>query len=105
MDITQRIRVLNSVGAVRFVTGSKALPVEIPERDIEAIKRFSSSDAAMDPFPYLKKGERVYIRSGNFKGVEGFILYKNQQCRLVISIDALMQSISVEVDQACVEKI
>ncbi len=57
----------------------------------------------LDPFPYLKEGAKVYIRSGAFKGVEGFIVRKDKHCRLVISLDLLMQSVSVVIDEACVE--
>jgi transcription antitermination factor NusG len=59
----------------------------------------------MDPFPYLREGERVYIRTGVFKGVEGFIVRKNQQCKIVISVNVLQQSISVEIDAAAIELI
>jgi transcription antitermination factor NusG len=101
----QRYRVLNTVGAVCFVTsGLSHDPIEVPEKDLEAIRRFTEEGMATDPFPYLKAGERVYIRSGPFKGVEGFVVRKDSHCRLVISLDALMQSISIRIDEACVEK-
>lgn len=101
---TDRLRVLNTVGAVHFVGAhpGRTAP-EIPEKELEAVRRFIEEDVKVDPFPYLKEGRRVYVRSGPFRGVEGFILYKNKQCRLVISLDLLMQSVSIEIDQACVE--
>lgn len=105
IPISKKITVLNTYGAVSFVHFGPNLPAIIPEKDIFALKQFSEQDLPMDPFPYLKEGQRVYIRSGVFKGVEGFIVRKNNQCRLVISVDVLQQSVSVEVDQASVELI
>lgn len=99
---TERFAILNTVGVVSFV-GKKSDPVEVPETNLLAIKQFLEQGIQVDPFPYLKEGQRVYVRSGPFKGVEGFVVRKDRHCRLVISLDALMQSISVVIDESCVE--
>jgi len=99
-----RFNILNTKGAVCFVTtGISHEPVEVPERDLLSVKRFADEDMPLDPFPYLKMGQRVYIKNGPFKGVEGFIVRKDKHCRLVISLDLLNQSVSVQIDEACVE--
>lgn len=103
MPLRERWTVLNTTGAVRLIGKSAADPVEVPESDLLAIRRFLEQDIVINPFPYLKAGERVYVRSGPFKGVEGFIVRKDNHCRLVISLDLLMQSISIQIDQAAVE--
>jgi len=95
--------VLNTYGAVSFVHFGPNLPAVIPDKDIAALRRFMQEDIQVDPFPYIKEGQRVYIRTGSFKGVEGFVVRKNNQCRLVISLDMLMQSVSVEIDSASIE--
>lgn len=100
-----RWNVLNTTGVVRFVGSSFSDPACIPEQELFAIQRFVENDIQIDPFPYLKQGERVYIRSGPFKGVEGFIIRKDKHSRLVISLNLLMQSISIEIDAACVEPV
>jgi transcription antitermination factor NusG len=100
---TQRLDVLNSVGAVRFIGPRPSDPLEVPDKELEAIRRFVSEDIQVDPFPYLKAGEKVYVRSGPFKGAEGFVVRKDKHCRLVISLDMLMQSVSIQIDEACVE--
>ena len=101
----KRLDVLNTVGAVRFVGPRPAEALEVPEKELEAIRRFVAEDIQVDPFPYLKEGERVYVRSGPFKGAEGFVVRKDNHCRLIISLDLLMQSVSIQIDQACVEPI
>ena len=99
----ERWSVLNSVGAVNFVGPHLSYPVEVSENEIISIQKFIQEKVSLDPFPYLKQGQRVYVRSGPFKGVEGFVVRKDSHCRLVISLDLLMQSISVAIDEACVE--
>ena len=103
--LSERWTVLNTTGAVCFIGKSAAEPIAVPEKDLLSVKKFLEEEIQVDPFPYLKEGERVYVRSGPFKGVEGFIVRKDAHCRLVISMDLLMQSIAIEIDQACVEAI
>ena len=102
--LADRWSVLNTKGVVNFV-GKTGGPIEVPENELSAVKKFLEQEIQVDPFPYLKEGQRVYIRSGPFKGVEGFIVRKDRQCRLVISLDMLMQSVSVVIDQACIEPV
>lgn len=103
IPIQKKNVVLSTYGAVSFVHFGPNCPADIPDKDIAALRRFMQEDIQVDPFPYIKEGQRVYIRSGPFKGVEGFVVRKNNQCRLVISLDMLMQSVSVEIDSASIE--
>jgi len=99
----QRYDVLNTAGMVRFVGPKGARPYIVAERELTSLQKLVTEDVPMDPYPYLKEGQRVYVRSGLFKGAEGFIVHKDKQCRLVLSLDIIFQSISVQIDQACVE--
>lgn len=104
IPLKDRIKVLETKGSVRLVS-FHSLPVPVSEKELEAVRRFIEEKVSIDPFPYLTKGNRVYIRSGPLKGVEGFIVRKDKHMRLVISLDLLLQSISVEIDEALIEKI
>ena len=104
IPLKKQWEVLRAHGSVRLV-GFNSGPVPISEKELEAVRRFIQDKISIDPFPYLSKGDRVYIRSGPLQGIEGFIARKDRHTRLVISLDLLMQSISVEVDEAVVEKI
>jgi len=105
MPLKRRWDVLNSVGAVRLVGRSNADPVSLCEEEILSVRRFMEEKVCADPFPYLREGDRVFVKSGPLKGIEGFIVRKDEHCRLVLSLDLIMQSISVQIDGACVEKI
>jgi transcription termination/antitermination protein NusG len=103
MPLKERWTVLNTVGAVRFIGKSAADPIEVPEKELLTVRQFIEQEIQVDPFPYLKEGQRVYVRSGPFKGTEGIVVRKDRHCRLVISLDMLMKSISVIIDEACIE--
>lgn len=104
IPLVKKLEVLKTFGSVRLI-GFNSFPVPIPEKELEALRRFTQENIAIDPYPYLAVGDRVYVRSGPFKGVEGFIVRKDRHTRLVISLDLLLQSISVEIDEALVEKL
>ena len=103
-SLDNRFEILNTKGSVRFI-GFNSTPVVVPEAELLAVRRFLEEKISVDPFPYLNQGDRVYIRSGPLKGVEGFIVRKDRHTRLVISLDLLFQSVSVAIDEALVEKI
>ncbi len=100
--VEDRLRVLRTPGVVRYV-GTAAEPWEVPVAEMSALQTFVSARLKIDPFPFLKVGQRVYVRSGVLRGVEGFIVRKSRFCRLVISVEMMMQSVAVEVDETSVE--
>jgi transcription antitermination factor NusG len=52
----------------------------------------------MEPHPYLKVGERVRIKAGLMSGVEGILVRKKNEFRFVLTLEAIMRSVAVEVD-------
>ena len=54
--------------------------------------------ATLEPHPFLKVGERVRIRGGALAGMEGVVVRSKNHIRVIISLDLIMQSVSVEVD-------
>jgi transcription antitermination factor NusG len=62
--------------------------------------------SAVSPFPYLKEGQLVRVVDGPLRGCEGFLIkIKEEKDKLVISIDLLQRSVSVEIESASVEPI
>ena len=48
-------------------------------------------------------GRKVRIRQGALKGCEGILIRKKNIARLILSVNLLQQSVSVEVDADVVE--
>jgi transcription antitermination factor NusG len=94
---TNRYRVLNIPGAVRFI-GFNSRTVPIPEQQIESVRRFLESNLSMDPYPYMTIGRRVEVIAGPLKGIHGTLVQKKGRFRFVIQVDLIRQAVSVEID-------
>jgi transcription antitermination factor NusG len=101
--VTQKARsaVLGTSGVLSIV-GSAREPWPIPDPDIEAI-RLGLQMGKIEPHPYLTVGERVRIKAGVMTGVEGVLVRKKNDFRVVLTLDAIMRSVAVEVDAADIE--
>ena len=63
------------------------------------------SQAPLDPFPYLKKGMRVEVRSGPFRGLQGLVDDRRTLDRIILQVDMLGRGVSLEVDGALLEPV
>jgi transcription termination/antitermination protein NusG len=95
--LEDRLSVLRIPGVVQFVA-SEGKPVAIPDYQIDAVRQLVNSGLKYDPYPYVKEGMRVTIRNGPLKGVEGLVLAKRKKHLLVLSVDLIQQSASLEID-------
>jgi transcription antitermination factor NusG len=93
-----------SVPGVLSLVGNGRQPLPIPEAEIEHLRAGMGMRSA-EPQPYLAVGERVRVTGGPLAGYEGLLIRKNNELRVVISVERIQQSISVEVDQADVESL
>jgi transcription antitermination factor NusG len=57
-------------------------------------------NATLNPFPHLRKGLRVHIRSGPFQGIEGLIEDRTRNNRVLLQVDVLGRAVGLEVDGA-----
>ncbi len=88
--------VLSTPGVISIV-GSPKEPWPLPHFEIEAL-RFGAQMGRIEPHPYLKVGERVRIVTGSMAGVEGVLVRKKNEFRFILTLDAIMRSVAVEVD-------
>jgi transcription antitermination factor NusG len=102
MELENRLQVLQLPGVVRLVSFN-GKPAVLPTHEIEALQNRLSAGLKMEPHPYLRKGRRVRVRGGAMQGLEGIVVRRKDRCRVVISIDMIMRSIAVEVDEADLE--
>jgi transcription antitermination factor NusG len=97
--LPQRLRVLQLPGVVRFVQFS-GQPAALSQDDIEALRNGLSQGLHVEHHPYLTIGRRVRVTHGPLSGARGILLRVKNNWRIVISIDAIMRSVAVEVDEA-----
>ena len=97
-----RLQILQVPSVVNIVSFD-GQPAVIPDAEIEALRRGLDGDVRLQPHPYLKVGKRVRIHSGPMAGQEGILTRRKDRCRVVLSIDFIMRSVSVEVDACDIE--
>ena len=99
------LEILKTPGVVKILSNEEG-PAPVPETQIESIKKILNGRSAVYPFPYLKEGQMVRVVDGPLKGCQGFLLkIKEEKEKLVISVDLLQRSVSVEIEGASVEPI
>ncbi|MBL4702506.1 MAG: UpxY family transcription antiterminator [Phycisphaeraceae bacterium] len=82
--------------------------IEVPNQlgiaqELNNIRLALSSSQPMDPFPYLKAGAKVQVRSGPLQGLTGKVESRSQLDRLILQVQVLGQACSLEVDGAILD--
>jgi len=87
---------------------SRCLSVAESDRlthDLKQIHRLIVSDAALTPEARLESGMRVRIKSGSLAGLEGVVVERRGEERLLIAVEFLQQGVSVQLDDFLVERV
>ncbi len=100
-EMTDKLRVLRSAG-VASIVGIGKQPVQVDEEEISAIRGLISTGGSIAPWPYLRIGQNVVIEHGPLAQLRGVILRVKDTWRVVVSVEALGCSVSVEVDSCMV---
>jgi transcription antitermination factor NusG len=99
-----RLHVLKAPGIVGFV-GNTAGPLPIPNHQIDNVRMVLGSGVEYTVGPLFKEGDRVRVIRGSLSGLEGTLIRTNSETRLVLSVDLVKRSLSVEVSRHDVELI
>jgi len=100
--VDRRLQILKTPG-VHGIVEVAGRPGVIPEAEIAAIRRVVENPLPVEPYPFLKNGDRVRIKSGPLNGLEGILVRKQDQLRFVLSVEMLGRSVAVQVDVFMVE--
>lgn len=100
--LLRKLHVLSTPGVHMILHRGQEIAT-IPDYEIEAIQKAVSTPAKVEPHPYIKCGTRVRMIRGPLVGTHGILIRKKNASRLVLSVDMLAQSVSVEVCTADVE--
>jgi transcription antitermination factor NusG len=103
VEKADRVRVLELPG-VHSLIGRGREPVALPSADIEALRR-GLDELNAEPAPFLQVGQKAKVTRGPLEGLIGFVIRKKGQLRLVLSVDLIMKSVSLEVDALDLEAV
>lgn len=98
MDDVSHLHVIKTPGAITIVRSSEG-PLSIPDYQIENLQTILKAREALKIHPYLKEGDWVQVVKGPLAGCTGILLRHNpRKGRLVVSVDLIQRSVSVELD-------
>ncbi len=97
-DPLNRLPIVTTHGVIGIVSyGTEPAPIDAKE--LEAVKQILHSGLATEPCPFLREGQQVRVLRGSLAGVEGILVKKKSDFRLIISVTMLQRSVSVEIDR------
>lgn len=99
----ERYLSLQSRGVIRMVSFNSA-PVRVPEEEIWNIRRILKNGYVPAPHIYLRSGDAVEVTSGPLMGLTGYFIEERGRNRLVVSVNAIQQSVSIEVERGQIRK-
>jgi len=93
----EHIKVLETEGVVKFI-GIGRNPSVISERDIEWLRTLvREPDALHQTVSTMPAGRKVRVLAGPFKDLEGIVVKRGREDRMVIFFDSIMQGIEVSI--------
>jgi len=100
----ERVPVLETMGVVHLVSIA-GKPAVLCDDDVARLHACALRWGDVEPHPYLRIGHRVRVKHGPFAGWEGTLVEKQNSQRLVINVDQIMKSVSINLHGADVEAI
>jgi transcription elongation factor/antiterminator RfaH len=99
----ERLPVFSVPGVISIVGGGRE-SLSVDDAYIHFLRE-GLRQGKIEPHPYLTSGTRVRIRSGVMAGMEGILLRKKNDFRVVLTLEMIMKSVKVEVEMENVEPI
>ena len=100
-DSNKRLPILMTPGVVGVVgRGSRAEPVD--DTEIASIRTVALAGGSVQPWPFLRLGQRIRLQAGPLAGAEGFFLRVKDEYHLVVSITLLQRGVSVVIEKDAV---
>src|SRR5215469_1330932 len=96
LPLNERLKVLEDPGVLRIVSFN-GRPAAVPDSEVETLRR-SLEIRRAEPYPHLSAGKQMRIARGPLEGLEGTIMRRKGRLRMIVSIDSIQSSITVELD-------
>lgn len=103
LPLAERARAMTVPNVVTLV-GTRNQPSAISDEEIAWI-RLGIEHGKAEPYPYLKVGQRVLVTEGVMCGMEGILVRRRNNTRVVVSLDSIARSFVVEIDATCLRPV
>lgn len=96
-DSSRRLPILITPGVVGIV-GFGEIPAPVYDHEINSLRTMMGAGLTCEPWPFLEIGQPITIEHGPLAGVDGTVLRKKGQYRLIVQISLLQRSVAAEID-------
>jgi len=100
-DPNKRLPILMTPGIVGVV-GPGNRPEPVDDTEIASIRTLALSGRPVQPWPFLRSGQRIRLQAGPLTGTEGIFLRVKDEYHLVVAITLLQRAVSVVVEKNAV---
>lgn len=100
----KKLPIINTAGVIRIV-GTSQGSAAIADHEIDAIRKVVESGEQVQPHPYIAVGSKVRIEEGPMAGIEGIFIREKKGTEMVISLDLLQRSISLQIKGYAIKSI
>jgi transcription antitermination factor NusG len=103
-DPSKRLPILMTPGVVGVVgRGNRPDPVE--DTEIDSIRTVALAGRSVQPWPFLRLGQRIRMQSGPLTGIEGIFLRIQDENHLIVSVTLLQRAVSVVIEKDSVSPV
>ena len=99
-----KLNILQTDGVVKFI-GIHNKPSRIPDEEIHWIHMMIEKSPEVQIEKEIPMGQKVCVTAGPFKGIEGVVLRRGNQSRLVVLIESIMHAVSIEINPNYLDEI
>ena len=96
-DCNKRLPILMTPGVVGVV-GRANRPEPVDDAEIASIRTVALAGRPVQPWPFLKFGQRIRLQSGPLAGVEGIFLRIQDEDHVIVSVSLLQRAVSVVIE-------
>jgi transcription antitermination factor NusG len=104
LNLEERLPLLTTPGFL-YLVGVGKNPEPVDEAEIAGIQAVLRSGLTVTPWPNLVVGQKVRLKHGPLRGLEGVLTKIANRHRIYVSVTLLKRSISVEVDPEWVQPV
>ena len=103
-EIKNTLFVLQTLGVVKVVKFGGEVAV-IQNDSIQAIKLMIEGGYSPEATDYFVKGDPVEVKDGPLKGLVGEVIRVDNHDRLLVRVDAIQHSVSVQINRAFLKSV
>lgn len=103
-DSNKRLPILITPGVVGVV-GRGNRPEPVDDTEIASIRTVALAGRSVQPWPFLRSGQRIRMQSGPLTGVEGIFLRDQDEEHLIVSVTLLQRAVSVVIEKDSVSPV